>query len=267
MSDPFQDVDAAGPEFIAMFADAMDARQSDPTMERIVAAYLGMLEFRADGLTVEIGAGAGAVTRRIADAAAPGRVIGHDPSAGFIAEARARAGNRPNLDFEVADGTALPHDDASADNTVLHTVLTHVTDPSALLAEAARILRPGGRVVVCDMDFSKASLAGFRNDPLQACAGAFIDTCVTDPYVVSKLKRLAQDAGLVTEAFHISNRLVTDGPGMLPWVQVTTQKMVERDEIGSALADALVEEYDRRSAHGLLQGFQPVATLVARKPA
>jgi len=40
MADPFQNVDAAGPEFIKMFADAMDARQSDPSMEAIVANYL-----------------------------------------------------------------------------------------------------------------------------------------------------------------------------------------------------------------------------------
>ena len=45
MADPFQDVDAAGADFIKSFADSMDARQSDPTMERIVAAYLDDLSF------------------------------------------------------------------------------------------------------------------------------------------------------------------------------------------------------------------------------
>ena len=43
MADPFQNVDAAGAEFIKIFADAMDARQDDPTMEQIVANYLSAL--------------------------------------------------------------------------------------------------------------------------------------------------------------------------------------------------------------------------------
>ena len=45
MADPFQDVDAAGEEFIASFADSMDARQSDPKMEEIVAIYLSKCGF------------------------------------------------------------------------------------------------------------------------------------------------------------------------------------------------------------------------------
>ena len=59
MADPFQDVDAAGEEFIAAFADTMDARQSDPKMESIVASYLSKLKFAEGSLTVEVGAGAG----------------------------------------------------------------------------------------------------------------------------------------------------------------------------------------------------------------
>lgn len=76
MADPFQDVDAAGPEFIRTFADSMDVRQSDPVMEQIVADYLGRLSVPDDGTIIEVGAGAGAVTRRIARRADPVRVIG-----------------------------------------------------------------------------------------------------------------------------------------------------------------------------------------------
>ena len=60
MADPFQNVDAAGPEFIKLFADSMDQRQADPTMERIVAAYLGHLNVTDASTVVEVGAGAGA---------------------------------------------------------------------------------------------------------------------------------------------------------------------------------------------------------------
>ena len=65
MADPFQNVDAAGPEFIKMFADSMDVRQSSAAMERIVASYLARIAVPDGGIIAEVGAGAGEVSRRI----------------------------------------------------------------------------------------------------------------------------------------------------------------------------------------------------------
>jgi ubiquinone/menaquinone biosynthesis C-methylase UbiE len=266
MADPFQDVDAAGEEFIATFAEAMDARQADPTMEAIVSDYLGALDFPDGSLTVEVGCGAGAVTRRIADRARPGRVIGFDPSRGFVREARSRAGGRPNLAFEAADGAALPLGAGTVDNLVLHTVLSHVPRPATLLGEAARVLRAGGRLVVCDADFSKASLAGMPDDPLDACARAFVREFVTDPHLVPKLRAFVAEAGFRVERFGVRSRTVTDSDQMLPWVEQTGKVMRERGDIGPDLQAALVAEYRRRADSGDLYGYQVLATLVAAKP-
>ncbi|MEO1745987.1 MAG: class I SAM-dependent methyltransferase, partial [Pseudomonadota bacterium] len=190
MADPFQNVDAAGEEFIAAFADSMDARQSDPKMEGIVATYLSKLAFPEGSLTVEVGAGAGAVTRRIATKAEPQQVLAFEPSFGFVKVARDRAKQHANITFEVADGTALPLDDNSVCNLIFHTVLTHVVDPAPLLQEARRVLKSDGRLVVCDADFSKASLSNSANDPLDACARAFVSEFVTDPHIVAKMRSL-----------------------------------------------------------------------------
>ena len=165
MPDPFQNVDAAGPEFIKYFADTMDRRQEDPAMEAIVADYLGRLTFGPNTLTVEVGCGAGAVSRRIATRAAPGVLRGYDPSAGFVAEARVRAADHANASFEQANGADLPLGDGVADHLILHTVLTHVAAPAPVGIEAARVLKPGGTLVICDGDFSKATLESFPNDP------------------------------------------------------------------------------------------------------
>jgi len=266
MTDPFQNVDAAGTDFIKVFADAMDARQADPTMEAIVAHYLGQLAFGPDTLTIEVGAGAGAVSRRIAAAAAPGRVIGYEPSAGFVAEARSRAAGQSNLAFEQADGVSLPMADGTVDFVIMHTVLTHVTDPQALLAEAMRVLKPGGRLVVCDADFSKGSLAGFPNDPLDACARAFTSGFVTDAYLVSRVREMAASQGFQITDFRLKNRAILDNMQMLPWVSETCKQMVARGDIGQPLADALVGEYERRATAGSLFGFQVMATMIADKP-
>ena len=266
MADPFQNVDAAGAEFIEMFADAMDVRQSDPTMEAIVSDYLGRLPLGDGATVVEIGCGAGAVTRRIAAHAPGASVTGYDPSEGFVAEARKRAGAPPNLAFEVASGEALPLETGSVDAAVMHTVLTHVERPGALLAEAARILLPGGALAVCDADFSKATFAAFPDDPLDACARAFVNGFVTDPHIVAKLRVLLPDAGLTVTHFDVRTRLVTDPVQMRPWVEVTAKAMLERGRIGPALAEALIAEHERRAEGGTLYGYQAFGTAIAVKP-
>ncbi|MEO0486506.1 MAG: methyltransferase domain-containing protein [Pseudomonadota bacterium] len=265
MADPFQDVDAAGPEFIAAFADSMDVRQSDPTMEAIVADYLGRLRFSDQTLTIEIGAGAGAVTRRVAARAAPGRVIGFEPSSGFVEEARKRAGDHANLEFTVADGAALPLEAGSVDHAVMHTVLSHVTEPSTLLAEAHRVLKPGGTVVVCDADFSKSAMGNFPDDPLDACARTFVREFVTEAHMGAKARPLLQEAGFVVDAFNVTSRVVLDGKQMLPWVVETCKLMVARGEIGQPLADALAAESARRAEAGTFYGYQAFVTAIARR--
>ncbi|WP_420860083.1 class I SAM-dependent methyltransferase [Marivivens marinus] len=266
MADPFQDVDAAGADFITMFADAMDMRQSDPTMEAIVADYLDRLDQTDVTRIVEIGAGAGAVSRRIAARFPVARVTGFEPSEGFVKEARSRAAGVDNLSFEVADGAALPVAEDSVDAVVIHTVLSHVTDPFPILKEALRVLRPGGRIAVCDADFSKGSFASFPNDPLDSLARTFVSDFVTDAYIVGKLRGLLTGVGLAVDHFQLWNRLTDGAPMMLPWVEVTTKQMVERGQIGAGLRDALIEEHNRRVAAKTLYGFQLFATAIGTKP-
>jgi SAM-dependent methyltransferase len=60
------------------------------------------------------------------------------------------AGDVPGLDLRVADGRALPFDDASFDHAYSISVLEHIEEPgdAQALGELARVVRPGGRVLV-----------------------------------------------------------------------------------------------------------------------
>jgi SAM-dependent methyltransferase len=105
----------------------------------------------ADALLEAAGAGPG--TRLLDVACGPGfiggaaaqrgaAVVGLDFSAAMIAQARGRL---PLLTFQEGDAEALPFDAASFDAVVMNFGLLHVARPDAALAEALRVLRPGGR--------------------------------------------------------------------------------------------------------------------------
>jgi hypothetical protein len=148
----------------------------------------------------------------------------------------------------------------------MHTVLSHVSEPGEFLAEAHRVLRTEGWLIVFDGDFAKASLENFLGDPLGACREYFQHNFVTDPFVCAGLTELSTTAGFEVADFWQTPRLIRDDNGMRPWIEFTTGLMMEKDQICSELAQGLLAEYDRRREKGSLSGFQTYATLIARKP-
>lgn len=90
--------------------------------------------------------------------AKPGvKVIASDFSEGMLAEGRKR---HPELDFRFADATNLPFEDKSVDAVTISFGLRNVVDVPKALAEMFRVLKPGGRVVICE--FSKVTLPIFK---------------------------------------------------------------------------------------------------------
>jgi SAM-dependent methyltransferase len=109
------------------------------------------------GPLLELGAGSGAVTRRLR-AAVPGLpVIALDIDEALLAHA---AGSGAPL--VAGDAVRLPMRTGSVGAVLLRYVLQHVPDPSAVLAEALRVLRPGGLLAVVEVDGALWGLA----DPL-----------------------------------------------------------------------------------------------------
>ena len=98
-----------------------------------------------DGVVVEVGCGSGTAFEHYPAGVTQVIAVEPEPSLRREAETAARAAPVP---VEVRPGTAsqLPVDDASADAVVFSLVLCSVPDQAAALAEAARVLRPGGEL-------------------------------------------------------------------------------------------------------------------------
>ena len=129
------------------------------------AAFL--LSHLKPGMRVlDLGCGPGSITIGLARYVAPAEVIGIDLVDEALAAARRLAGDESvgNVRFEQADLYELPYDDGSFDVVYGHQVLQHLTDPSAALMEAKRVLGPGGYIAVRDADYG--TMTHHPHDPL-----------------------------------------------------------------------------------------------------
>jgi SAM-dependent methyltransferase len=117
------------------------------------------LPARAD--VVEIGSGAGYNAEVFCDRYPGWRFTATDVDAGMVDLARARLERFGRfVTAEVADATALPYDDGSFDLAISIGVWHHVGSWEKALAECARVLRPGGWMLLVDL------LPGFFKGPL-----------------------------------------------------------------------------------------------------
>jgi SAM-dependent methyltransferase len=121
----------------------------DATSPGIVALHLKRYEFAAswcrDAEVLDAGCGVGYGTAFLGEVAA--HVVGVDRDEPAIAYARARYA-RPNVEFRVGDVLALDFPDASFDAVCSFETIEHVQDAHAFVAETARVLRPGGTLLV-----------------------------------------------------------------------------------------------------------------------
>jgi ubiquinone/menaquinone biosynthesis C-methylase UbiE len=95
---------------------------------------------------LDVGTGAGALAFALAPLVR--EVVGLDPVPELLELARQR--ELPNTEFVEGDGAALPFPDVSFDLAGTHRTLHHVARPARVLAELARVTRPGGHVLVVD---------------------------------------------------------------------------------------------------------------------
>jgi ubiquinone/menaquinone biosynthesis C-methylase UbiE len=122
------------------------AAHQDARAARLARQVGEFVQPRGDERALDVGTGAGALAFVLAPLVY--EVVGLDPVPELLNLARQRS--LPNTEFVEGDGAALPFPDASFDLAGTHRTLHHVAQPDRVVAELARVTRPGGHVLVVD---------------------------------------------------------------------------------------------------------------------
>ena len=183
----------------------MEAMYTSPDVIARRRAVMEALAPRSGERIIDIGSGPGLMAAELADAVSErGKVCGVDSSQDMITLSSARLGNRPWLDFRVADATTLPYPDRSFDAAVCVQVLEYVQNIENALSELYRVLRPGGRAVIVDTDWDSIVWHASDTNLMGRVLKAWGEH-LHDPYLPRTLSRKLKVAGFVLRQRSVIN--------------------------------------------------------------
>lgn len=249
-------------------AGVLEARGADPQQQAMRQSFLSDIAFPAHAGVLEVGCGTGVLTRALARWPNVEIVVGVDPAASLIIEARRLASDLANVTFKEADGRSLPFKDSEFDVVVFDSTLSHVPGPERALAEAFRVLRPKGWLAAFDGDYATTTVAIGDHDPLQACVDAMMANSVNDRWLVRHLSQLVRDSGFELANSRSHGFVETTGSAyMLSIIDRGADILRASGRIGEEATAALKAEARRRVETGTFFGHIAYASLTARRPA
>lgn len=227
--------DTAGQVFV------LDMQESLPGVVRLRDWALAALAPQPGETAVDVGSGTGAEVRRLAAAVGEsGRAVGIEPHAGLRAVAEERSAGT-GATFVDAEATDLPFEDGTVDVIRCERVFQHLSDPAGAVQEFARVLRPGGRVVVIDSDWGTAVQT--PGDPaLVRRLWAFRDGQSPNPYAGRHLPGQFARAGLAVDPDIAATAVVPPAGALLVLVQKSLEDAVAAGVVTKAEADRLLAE-------------------------
>ena len=253
------------PEYFVRFVDEAN---EIPAIVQLEEMAIDELHVGLGDRILDLGCGTGEDTRRLAEMVGPaGMALGIDASEAMISVARRRAeGTGLPVTFHVGDAMQLDLPTDSFDRVRCERLMIHVPDPVVVLGEMARVTRPGGRIVVIDMDFDMLALDLPDVDPgfLRRAVHAITDA-LSAGQIGRQLPRLFREAKLedvtcrgsvLAFPYHFIREVIA---GCLVGV-------VSAGSLTAAESDALMAAMERAERDGGLYAGLPFFVVGGTKP-
>lgn len=137
-------------EYFGKVAKEWDQMRREFFSEEVREKAYQMAQVERGGLAADIGAGTGFITEGLVDRGV--RVIAVDQSEEMLAEMRSKFKGCNEIDYRLGDAESLPLEDGEVDHVFANMFLHHVEEPENVIKEMVRILKPGGKLVITDLD-------------------------------------------------------------------------------------------------------------------
>lgn len=216
------------------------------------ARFVQLLGPRPGERILDVGLGPGLLAADLAAMVGEGgRAAGIDRSQDMVDMSKARCAEFGWTDFRVADATDLPFEDGSFDAVTATQVYEYVEDLPKALAEAHRVLRPGGRLFVLDTDWDSVCWATDDRARMRRVLDAW-DAHLHDPHLPANLGPMLRDAGFqvtTLEVIPIVNPALH--PHCYSWgISAAIASYVKANGVDEAEADAWLGELRERGRRG-----------------
>ena len=255
-------------------AGVLEIRGSHPRQVEMRVGHIEMLGELVGQRVLDVGCGTGVVTRDIARQVGPGGlVVGVDPTPVFveIAERLRQEANLDGLHYQTGDGRALDFPDSSFDVVMAITVLSHLPARTQVLAELARVVRPGGRLLVTDGDYVANQLAHTDRATTDRIISAWVENVVDDPLMARRLPALIAASGFQVEAIrghvHVEAGRVDEATSYIwQWALFALNQALAAGAVSAGEGAAWREELAGMNAEGTLYGSVNYVSVLARRP-
>jgi ubiquinone/menaquinone biosynthesis C-methylase UbiE len=236
----------------------LEAAETMPGAATLRARSYQLLQLVPGATVVDVGCGTGRAVAELAQHGAS--AIGVDLDPAMLAAARSRF---PDIDVRAADATDLPLGDGQAHGYRADKVYHVLPDPLAALAEACRVLAPGGRIVLLGQDWDTMVIDSDQPELTRRIVHARADT-IPHPRIARAYRNLLLDAGFHDVEVEVHTAIFTDAT-MQPLLAGHAAAAHQTGAVSGEQAEAWVSEQTRRAAAGRLMVAIPMFLAAATR--
>jgi ubiquinone/menaquinone biosynthesis C-methylase UbiE len=236
----------------------LDAAETTPDAAKLRARSYQLLRLHPGATVIDVGCGTGRAVAELAQHGARGIGVDLDPA--MLAAARSRF---PDIDVRAADAIDLPLDDGQAHGYRADKVYHVLPEPAAALAEARRVLAPGGRIVLLGQDWDTMIIDSDQPDLTRRIVHARADT-IPHPRIARTYRNLLLDTGFHDVEVEVRTTIFTDAT-MQPLLAGHADAARQTGAVSVEQAKAWISEQTRRAVNGRLMIAVPMFLAAATR--